>query len=243
MTGRTGIVLVHGSQHAGDCWELTVAEIERQSRGTPVLAVDLPGRRSVPADLSKVTVADWVDSTVAQIDSAGIEQFIIVGHSLAGITVPGVVARLGPARVRRMVLISAAVPPQGQSIADTRTGAVGWFTRRKAAAGKPAPPFPRPLARWLLCNGMTAEQRAFTLARLYQDSFRVLGEPADRSGLAPAVPRTWIMTLHDRVQPVAGQHRAIHALGGVGEVVEIDTCHNAMVSRPAELAAILLARL
>ncbi len=40
-----GIVLVHGGQHAGDCWEPTVTEIGLQAPGTPVLAVDLPGRR------------------------------------------------------------------------------------------------------------------------------------------------------------------------------------------------------
>jgi pimeloyl-ACP methyl ester carboxylesterase len=231
---------VHGSQHAGDCWGLTVAEIARQSPCTPVLAVDLPGRRSAPADLSKVTVADWVGSTVAQIDAAGFGQFVIVGHSLAGLTVPGVVARLGPARVRRMVLVSAAVPPQGQSILDTLGGAVGWLARRRPHATRPARPFPRPLAQVLFCNGMTKEQRAFNLARLYAESSRVLGEPADRAGLTRDVPRTWILTLRDRIQRVASQRRAIDALGGVDEVVEINSGHNVMVSRPAELAAILL---
>ncbi|WP_041939363.1 MULTISPECIES: alpha/beta fold hydrolase [Frankia] len=239
---EVGIVLVHGGQHAGDCWEPTVAEIGLQAPGTPVLAVDLPGRRSVPADLATVTVDDWVTSTIAQIDAAGIGEFVIVGHSMAGLTVPGVVARLGPTRVRRMILLGAAVPPQGRSIVDTVPGILGWVARRKAATGRPAAPMPRLLARYSFCNGMTREQRAFSLSRLYGESTAVTTEPTDRTGLDRSVPRTWLLTLRDRAQTPATQRRSIEALGGVDEIVDLDTGHNAMISHPAELARLLLDR-
>ena len=63
-------------------------------------AVDLPGRGRKPADLTRVSVADWVDSVVGDIEDTGLGDVVIVGHSLAGVTVPGVVARLGSTRVR-----------------------------------------------------------------------------------------------------------------------------------------------
>lgn len=236
------LVLVHGGQHAADCWEPTIAELARRSPDTPVLAVDLPGRGSRPADLGAVTVADWVDSVVADIDEAGFDDVVVVGHSMAGLTVPGVVARLGPDRVRRMILIAASVPPQGRSILDTLSGPLGWYARRAARRGTPSPPMPTLLARRSFCNGMTAEQREFTLARLYGESTRVTAEPTDRSALPRAVPRTWILTLRDRAQTPAVQRRSIAALGGVDEVIELDTCHDAMISTPAELATILLDR-
>src|SRR5882757_5110365 len=128
----TGLVLVHGGQHAGDCWEPTVRRLHHRSPGTPVLAVDLPGRRGAAGDLSTVTVADWVDAAVAQIQAAGLDQVVVVGHSMAGLTVPGVVTRLGAGRVRRMLLIAAAVPVQGGSILDTLPGPLGWYARRAA---------------------------------------------------------------------------------------------------------------
>ena len=62
-----------------------------------VLAVDLPGRGDKPADLATVSVEDWVNSAVADIDDAGLGDVVVVGHSMAGLTVPGVVAKLGVA--------------------------------------------------------------------------------------------------------------------------------------------------
>ena len=42
------LVLVHGAQHAADCWEPTVDEIRKCATEVTVLAVDLPGRRGKP---------------------------------------------------------------------------------------------------------------------------------------------------------------------------------------------------
>jgi len=89
------LVLVHGGAHAAGCWERTVAEQARQAPELRVLAVDLPGRGSKPADLTAVRIADYIDSVVADIEGAGLGDVVVVGHSLAGVTVPGVVARLG----------------------------------------------------------------------------------------------------------------------------------------------------
>jgi pimeloyl-ACP methyl ester carboxylesterase len=179
---------------------------------------------------------------VADVDAAGFDEVVVVGHSMAGLTVPGVVTRLGPERVRRMILIAASVPPQGRSILDTVNGPLGWYASRAARRGTPSPPMPKLLARRSFCNGMTAEQRAFTLARLHGESTRVTAEPADRSDLPRSVPRSWILTLRDQAQSPSVQRRSIEALGGVDEVVELDTCHNAMISAPGELATILLDR-
>src|SRR3954470_10641359 len=98
------LVLVHGGGLAADSWEPCVDEIHRRAPQLAVLAVDLPGRRDKPGDLRTVTIADFVDSVVADIEEAGLGDVVIVGHSMAGLMVPGVVAKLGPARVRELVL-------------------------------------------------------------------------------------------------------------------------------------------
>ena len=74
--------------HAGDCWDLTVDEIHRLEPDLDILAVDLPGRGSSPGDLNTLAIADWVDSVVADIEDAGLDEVVIVGHSMAGVTVP-----------------------------------------------------------------------------------------------------------------------------------------------------------
>jgi pimeloyl-ACP methyl ester carboxylesterase len=235
------LVLVHGGEHAADCWDLTVAELNRQAPELRVLAVDLPGHGTAPGDLAAATVADWVDCVVAHIDGAGLEDVVVAGHSLAGLTVPGVVAKLGSPRVREMILIAASVPPQGIAIVDTLSGPVAWYARRSARLGK-SMSMPRPLARWSFCNGMTGDQRKFTLSRLCPESTAVIVEPADRSDLPADVPRTWILTLRDKSLSPANQRRSIAALGGVHTTIPIDTCHDVMVSEPQRLAQILIER-
>lgn len=49
-----------------------------------VLAVDLPGRGRNPADLATVTIADWVDSVVDDVENALMGDVVVVGHSLGG---------------------------------------------------------------------------------------------------------------------------------------------------------------
>jgi pimeloyl-ACP methyl ester carboxylesterase len=84
------LVLVHGGGHAADCWEPTIDEIHRQEPELTVLAVDLPGRRGKPGDLYTLTIADFVESVVADIEEAGLGDIVLAGHSMAGLTVPGV---------------------------------------------------------------------------------------------------------------------------------------------------------
>jgi len=71
-----------------------------------------------------VRIADCVDSVIADVESAGLSEVVVCGHSLGGVTVPGVVAKLGTSRVREMVLAAAFLPPQGTSVLDSLGGAV-----------------------------------------------------------------------------------------------------------------------
>jgi pimeloyl-ACP methyl ester carboxylesterase len=235
------LVLVHGGEHAADCWDLVVAELRRQEPGLRTLAVDLPGHGNKPGDLATVTIADWVDSVVADIEEACLGDIVIAGHSMAGVTVPGVVAKLGSSRVREMILATAFVPPQGSAIADTLGGPLAVFARRAARIGRPMK-IPAPAARWAFCNGMTPAQRRLTMSKLHAESARVPGEPVDRSGLPADVPRTWILTTRDRALSVASQHASIAALGGVDTVIPVDACHEVMFSHPERLAQILIQR-
>jgi pimeloyl-ACP methyl ester carboxylesterase len=235
------LVLVHGGEHAADCWDLTIAELRRQAAQLRVLAVDLPGHGRKPGDLATVTIGEWVDSVVADIEDAGLGDIVIVGHSMAGVTVPGVVAKLGSARVREMILATAFVPPQGLAIVDTLSGPLAWFARRAAKIGKPMK-VPTLAARYAFCNGMTRQQRTFTLSRLHPESGRIPAEPVDRSDLPDDVPRTWILTTHDRALSVQSQHDSIEALGGVQKVITVPACHEVMISHPEVLARILIER-
>jgi pimeloyl-ACP methyl ester carboxylesterase len=229
------LVLVHGGGFAADCWEPTVDVIRSVEPELKVLTVDLPGRRNKAGDLTTACIDGWVNSVVSDIENAALDDLVIVGHSLAGVTVPGVVTKLG----------SAQVPANGSALVDTFPGALSRFARRTAKRNVQkgrSGGLPTALARFVLCNGMTPAQRRFTLARSCQESPPIMIEKVDRSGMPDDVPRTWILTRRDRAVSMKIQHECIDALGGVQTLIEIDTCHMLMVSEPEKLANILVER-
>jgi pimeloyl-ACP methyl ester carboxylesterase len=236
-----GLVLIHGGAHAADCWDLTIAELACQEPELRVLAVDLPGRGRHPADLATVTLACWADSVLADVDEAGFDDVVVVGHSMGGLTVPGVVSRLGPSRVRELIMAAAFVPPQGLSVVDGLRGPLAPLARVGARINIPLG-MPAAAARFAFYNGMSRDQRAVALARIYAESRRVIVEPVDRRDLPDEVPRTWIMTLRDRALSLRQQRGCIEALGGVDTMICIDTCHDLMYSEPRRLAEILIER-
>jgi pimeloyl-ACP methyl ester carboxylesterase len=235
------LVLVHGGGHAADCWDLTIGEIHRQAPELTVLAVDLPGRRSRPGDLRTLTIADWVESVVRDIEDAGLDEMVLVAHSLGGLTTPGVAAELGAARVREMVFAASYAPPEGSSVIDTVPGLLGQLARRRGGSGKPGPT-PRAVAIYSYMNGMSRAQRQYNLKRLVDESSLIISEKVTRLGMPDDVPRTWILTKRDRALAPKTQRRSIEALGGVQTLIEMDTCHSLMVSEPERLAEILVDR-
>ncbi|OBF41387.1 esterase [Mycolicibacterium peregrinum] len=242
------LVLVHGGGFAADCWEPTVDVIRSVEPELKVLTVDLPGRRNKAGDLITACIDGWVNSVVSDIENAALDDLVIVGHSLAGVIVPGVVTKLGSARVREMILATAQVPADGSALVDTLPGALSRFARRtakrKVQKGRSvrAGGLPTTLARFVFCNGMTPAQRRFTLARSCQESPSIMIEIVDLSGMPDDVPRTWILTRRDRSVSMKIQRECIAALGGVQTLIEIDTCHILMVSEPEKLAKILVER-
>jgi pimeloyl-ACP methyl ester carboxylesterase len=236
------LVLVHGGEHSADCWDLTVDELHRQAPELRVLTVDLPGHGATPGDLGTATIASWVGSAVAQIEDAELDRIVIVGHSLAGLTVPGVVAKLGSTRVREMILAACCLPAQGRAIVDSLGTPLEWYVRRAVRLRKPPATTPKLLSALLFCNGMTRARRRLALSRIHAESAAIITEPVDRSDLPADVPRTWILTLRDHSLSRRTQCRSIAALGGVQTLIPVDTCHNLMISEPALLAEILVGR-
>ncbi|KAF3996373.1 alpha/beta fold hydrolase [Glaciimonas immobilis] len=240
MTKPT-IVLVHGGQHSKTCWNPTIAALLRLDSTVKILAVDLPGHGDEPGDLGTLTIAQCVDSVTRQILATNPERVVLVGHSMAGITIPGVAARLGAATVQRMMFLACCVPPNGQSVLDTLHPPMNIIASFEARRKKVSQPLPGFIARWVFGNGMTADQKQFVVESLCPESTVVTLEPVDRSDM-PVVPMDWILTLRDRALKPVAQRQFIANLGGVDAVIPLDTCHDAMISEPLKLAELILKR-
>jgi pimeloyl-ACP methyl ester carboxylesterase len=220
-------VLIHGGAHGAWCWQPLLEHLEGAA-----LAVDLPGRAGRPGDLETLSIADFAASVVADIETAGLSHVTLVGHSMAGLTIPGVLERI-PERIARVVFVSCIVPRDGQSVFDAM--ALPEAERPRS----PADALAEERAREMFCNDMDAAQTRFVLERLCPESIGVMNEPARNAGLRHPVPRSYVKLLRDQALSPAIQDESIRNAGPGCGVHELDAGHNAMVSRPRDLAAIL----
>jgi pimeloyl-ACP methyl ester carboxylesterase len=227
-----GIVLVHGGKFAASCWDLVLPHLR-----TPALAVDLPGRGSRPADLTTVTLDDFTAAVASDIDATGWDRTLLVGHSMAGITLPPVVG-LREDVLAGVVFVACTVPAHGQSCAEamalevTDDAAVRLEEPDDDMTGEDR-------ARRSFGNDLDDEQYAWMTDRMLGgEAFGVVAEPCDLSGLTDAVPRFWVRLGLDAIVVPAMQDAGIGNIGGA-EVIDLDAGHMAMVGRPVELAGIL----
>jgi pimeloyl-ACP methyl ester carboxylesterase len=241
MGAASAFVFVHGGQHTGACWQPTIDAMRRVDLSVATLAVDLPGHGGEPGDLATLTIEQCVASVLRQIEDAGLDRVVLVGHSMAGITLPGVTTALGSERVAHAVYIACCVPPQGATVMSTLRPPVSWIAAAMSRFAKVSKPLPGPIAAWMFANGLSKEVKREVVNGLVPESAKVTREAVDRSAL-PSVPTTWILTKRDHSLKPALQREFIANLDCVDQVVEVDTCHNVMMSQPDELAALLLAR-
>jgi len=218
----TPYVLVHGGGLDRRCWERLLPHLDGR-----VLAVDLPGRGSHPSPLGSVSLETCAISVRDDIDAAGFDDVVLVGHSLAGCSMPEMIALLG-GRVRHAVFVACTVPENGRSAFDTLDAEIQTMIR---AAGEPREPRPmdEAMARLVLGNDLNEEQFAWCVQRLVPEAPRLTTDPVDLSPLQMPVPRSWVRTLQDAIVPAAKQLRFARNVGDC-PVVDLDAGHMCMVS-------------
>jgi len=234
------IVMVHGGQHTKHCWDPTVAAIHAINPAVQVLAVNLPGHGDQPGDLATLTVEQCAQSVVDQIQAAGMQRVLLVGHSMAGITLPKVAEKLGANIVQKMLFVACCIPPNGGTVFGTLQQPMRFIAGVLARNVRVSPPLSPRIAKWIFANGATPQQQAQMVACLCPESATIVHERIDRSRM-PAVAKAWVLTLRDRALRPKLQRRFIDNLGGVDEIIELDTSHDAMISEPEKLARIILA--
>jgi pimeloyl-ACP methyl ester carboxylesterase len=221
-------VLVHGAWHGGWCWG-KVAPLLRAA-GHQVFAPTLTGlgERShlfSPAIGLSTHIQDVVNVLVFE----DLHDVILVGHSYGGIVITGVADRMR-ARIARLVYLDAFVAEDGAS----------WRALRNAPLpqeGAPAIP-PRPLADF----GVTAEADIdWAAPRLTPQPAQTAVEPLKLTdpNIVSAFPRTYIRCL-DYAMPAFAALADRISRDPAWTYRAMNTGHDAMITAPAELSALLL---
>jgi pimeloyl-ACP methyl ester carboxylesterase len=192
----------------------------------PVIAVDLPGRGSRPADLATVTLDDCVRAVLDDADAAGFDRFALVGHSLGGLTLTETGHR-HPDRLTHLVYVGAIVPGPGESAGTIMAG--GDLDAM--------PVLPEDTARALFGNDLDDQQWAEHFKGLVPDAPGIMN--ARVSGYPAGIPITYVSMTQDQPVPPDLAARMVANLGQPVDVRTIDAGHTVMVSKPNELAAIV----
>lgn len=244
MAERTNFAFLHGGGQGSWVWDETIAAIEAQSGGAVCcFALDVPGcgvKRD--RDISGVAMSDIAEELVADIGSAGMRDVILVGHSQAGTVLP-LMFGLQPRLFSRLVYVSCLAPEQGETtldasgriFADDPNGAVA-----RAFADSNVPMLER--FRLAFCNDMSVEEADTFLAKLDKDnwpaaSYAETDWAYDHLGAAES---TYVECLNDAIL-VPHWQRVFATRFHANRIVGIDCGHQAMNTKPGELAAILLA--
>ena len=225
------MVLVHGGGLGKDCWDRMLPFVEGD-----VIAVDLPGRGDRPADVTKIGVADFVDAVVDDLESRDLHDVVLVGHSLAGITIPQVAGKRAPDRIRVLVLVTVHRPAHRQSTHDTLDPEIQALSDGRAPDEELTTLDPE-LATVFYNDVTDPDALRAGLSILVPEAGSTVTEPMVLDTM-PAIRRVWIRLNDDVIVAPEKQDRFIENLGGC-EVLELDAGHMAMISRPEDLAASL----
>lgn len=226
----TTFALVHGAWHGAWCWEGVQRELE--SRGARTVAMDLPCD-DVSAGCSQY--ADVVVDALRDVDG----RVVVVGHSLAGLTIPLIAARRP---VERLVFLCAFVPrpqrapweldegepsPFGETFGGFELDELGRTVWRDVDAAVAA----------LYPDCDPAQARA-AAGRLRPQGPLPNSEPCPLAEL-PRVEYSAILARADPAVSAAGIRWTAARRLGI-EPLELPGAHSPMLARPRELAELLL---
>jgi pimeloyl-ACP methyl ester carboxylesterase len=226
-------VLVHGAWHGGWCWRRVRAALEANGAHVHTPTLTGLGERAHLASRD-IGLETHVADVVGVIEAEDLADIVLVGHSYGGIVVTAAADRVA-ARVARLVYLDAVVPADGQGLFDrtppqfrerfeeqARIAGDGWLVPTSIAS-----------AQYL---GLSAEDDVrWVLPKLTPHPIRTCREAVRLGARFPQMPRTYINCIGDK--PL-GQPRTLQA-EGIEDYHELRTGHDAMVTAPRDVAALL----
>lgn len=236
------LAFLHGGGQGSWVWNETIAALRSQTGVfQKILTLDIPG---CGAKRGRVTDSlqphDVARELIGDLERADMQRVVLVGHSMAGNVMPAL-AELNLGLFQRLIYLTCSVPLPGQTIFQML--GTGLHGSNDNEVGWPIDPGKTSLTERyvaIFCNDMSAEQKHVFLKNLQHDEwprsyfttnrfrFKNLGQ----------VPATYIVCLQDQSLPVAWQEKFAERFR-VERIVQIDAGHQAMITRPQELAELL----
>jgi pimeloyl-ACP methyl ester carboxylesterase len=191
----------------------------------------------LPCEDPQSTTMKYADAVIAALDGVD-DDVVLVGHSLAGLTIP-VVAMRRP--VQRQVFLCALMRAPGLSMADRAEENADMgpadFSASIVGNDDGTNSVPREAAARFLYQDCTPDQIDRAVGRLRRQGGALWAEPAPYTEW-PDTEYEYILCRDDRAISPAWSRREAKALLGITPL-ELDGSHSPMVSRPSDLADLL----
>jgi pimeloyl-ACP methyl ester carboxylesterase len=129
MVSTTDFLFLHGGGQGGWVWEETITALRLQDAGMigTTMALDMPGCGSKRGrDTATMSLSQACEELAHDIDSTGVKDAILVGHSQAGTVMPQLAAAR-PHAVHHLVYVSCCAPAPGQTVLEMMGGGDGGW--------------------------------------------------------------------------------------------------------------------
>jgi len=231
----TNYLLIHGAMRGAWLWDKLMPLLMRE--GANPIAIDLPGHGDRTAEGSFVTMSDYVSDVIDFIRKENLNDLVLVGHSMSGIVISKVAEEI-PGRIKHLVYLAAVVPKNNEALIDLLAKERQEAIRK--LHGKAKDIFgPLETLRPMYFTDLEGAQKEFYVRQLTPQPIAVFFEKIRFKAFPKIdIPKTYILGLKDKSLPPDLTRRFAERLDVTP--VEIDAGHDMMVSRPGEVANILL---
>lgn len=228
MNYEIGIVLINGAGLGSFIWDDLKPLIKN-----PVLTIEFPNREVGDKANNNLTFDDYKKSAVEQIEKWGIDNFVIVTHSIGGCVGLSLTDHFN-AKVVGFVAISSAVPTNGNSFISCLPFPQSLLMPLILSLFGTKPP--QKVIEQTLCNDLTSEQTSEIVKRFTPEAKLLYTTKVNYTKLEIKI--LYIKLTNDKGFPVQLQDKMIKNLTAQ-KVVTLDSGHLPMISKPKELSEIL----
>lgn len=230
------ILLIHGGSHGAWCWHPLMQELA--TLGWIGHAPDLPGGGADPTPRASVTLDSYVAKVNEVITELDLRDIILVGHSIAGMTLPEVIAS-NRERIHEAVYVAAFILDRGERGIDlVAPERQPDYYRLAEASVDRSLMLPYEIARQRFFNDLSEEEAKIAYGKLTPQPLAPYLEPASHGANEFASISRYIICQNDHNLPPDLCARYAEKLGG--KVEEIDAGHDVMLSQPEELARMIV---
>jgi pimeloyl-ACP methyl ester carboxylesterase len=231
------IVIIHGAWYDSSSWHKVVPALK--ARGHTVVTPDMPGYGKKAPPHADIDLDGYVDEVVSAVNSVP-GPVMLVGHSLGGMFISQAAERI-PDKIASLTYVCAFMLQDGQSRIDVAPQDPDSVAiKYRIPAGEGLISFTRDGFIESFYNDCAPEEIEYLLARAVPQPVKPLRTPLRVTAANfGRIPRYYVKCLLDRAITPAFQDKMIAATP-VRRVFELQASHSPFMSKPKELADVLL---